>query len=87
MLRRPWIAAFVGAALRRELTTDPDGAFDVADQLYPAWCNSDAGSVFASLSAGNSGDDPEIRRSIPGDGQVPVNSQIFAVLTAVLGTS
>jgi hypothetical protein len=41
MLRRPWIAAFVGAALRRELTTDPDGAFDVADQLYPAWRNSD----------------------------------------------
>jgi hypothetical protein len=34
MLRRPWICAFIGAALRRELTTDPDWAFDVADELY-----------------------------------------------------
>jgi hypothetical protein len=33
MLRRPWIAAFIGAALRRELTTDPDWAFDVAEGL------------------------------------------------------
>lgn len=34
MLRRPWITEFIGAALRRELTIDPDWAFDVADELY-----------------------------------------------------
>ena len=34
MLPRPWITEFIGAALRRELTIDPDWAFDVADELY-----------------------------------------------------
>ena len=55
MLRRPWITAFIGAALRRELTTDPDWAFDVADELYPAMSALDpevaADSAFGSETA------------------------------------
>ena len=41
MLRRPWIAAFIGHVLRRGLADDPDWAYDVAEEVYSAWANSD----------------------------------------------
>jgi hypothetical protein len=37
LARRRWIAAFIGHALRRGLADDADSAYDVADEVYPAW--------------------------------------------------
>jgi hypothetical protein len=39
--RRHWIAAFVGHVLRRGLADDPDLAYAVGNELYPAWVNCD----------------------------------------------
>ena len=41
MLRRSWIAAFIGHVLRRGLADDPDWAYDVAEEVYPVWVNCD----------------------------------------------
>ena len=47
--RRPWIAAFIGHALRRGRAADPDWAFDTADELHPTWRKCDP--EFAADSA------------------------------------
>ena len=41
MLRRRWIAAFIGHALRRGYADDPDLAHDVAEEVYPVWATWD----------------------------------------------
>lgn len=41
--RRSWIAAFIGHVLRSGLAVDPDWAYDVAEEAYPAWLNCDPG--------------------------------------------
>ncbi len=56
MSRRPWIAAFIGHALRGGAKTDPDSAFHVADSLFPESRDLDpevaADSAFAKLDQG-----------------------------------
>lgn len=55
MLRRSWLAAFVGHVLRRGLADDPDWAYDVAKEVYPVWVDCDpedaADSAFGVLDA------------------------------------
>ncbi|MEP7302504.1 MAG: hypothetical protein ABI699_13365 [Caldimonas sp.] len=67
MSRRPWIAAFIGHALRRGAETDPDSAFHVADSMFLESRQLDpelaADSAFGALrrhdAADGPADDPE----------------------------
>ena len=62
MSRRPWIAAFIGHALRGGAETDPDSAFHVADSLFLESRHLDpevaADSAFGGLGRGESAQGP-----------------------------